>query len=232
MSVRFRDFERIVFFTGAGMSAESGIPTYRGSGGIWGEYDYEDYACQRAFDRDPEKVWDFHDKRRAAVAACAPNPGHLVVSKVQRDKPATKVVTQNIDGMHQRAGAVVHAELHGSLWRVRCDAERTVREDTSSPITSRTCTCGTYLRPDIVWFEDRLNPAVIDRAQEALGECDLLVSVGTSAVVYPAAELPRIAMSRGAVTVEVNLEDTPVSHLYQHRLRGKASEILAMLDAS
>ena len=227
---RFSDFERIVFFTGAGMSAESGIPTYRGSGGIWTEYNYEDYACQRAFDRDPERVWDFHDKRRAAVGACAPNPGHDVVARVQARVPGTVVVTQNIDGMHQRAGAKDVVELHGSLWRVRCDDEGTVRPDESVPMSPRRCSCGAYWRPDIVWFEDQLDGRNIARAVAALEACDLLVSVGTSAVVYPAAELPRIAIARGATTVEVNLEDTPVSRLYQHRLRGKASEILAELD--
>ncbi|MBX3260836.1 MAG: NAD-dependent deacylase [Labilithrix sp.] len=228
--IRFRDFERIVFFTGAGMSAESGIPTYRGKGGVWAEYDYEDYACQRAFDRDPERVWDFHDARRAAVRACEPNDGHRVVTAVQRERPGTLVVTQNIDGMHQRAGATVAAELHGSLWRVRCDAEDVVRDDDTVPMTPRKCRCGGYWRPDIVWFEDPLDHRVVQRAREALEACDLLVSVGTSAVVYPAAELPRVAVQRGAVTVEINLEDTPLSHLYQHRLRGKASEVLAELS--
>ncbi len=216
MAIRFRDFQRIVFFTGAGMSAESGIPTYRGKGGLWKEYDYEDYACQRAFDRDPEKVWDFHDKRRAAVAACEPNPGHRTVAAVQARIPGTVVVTQNIDGMHQRAGAKDVAELHGSLWRVRCDRENLVRDDTSVPMTPRQCTCGAYLRPDIVWFEDSLDHRIVRRAREALEECDLLVSVGTSAVVYPAAELPRIAVANGATTVEINLEDTVLSDLYEH----------------
>jgi NAD-dependent deacetylase len=149
---RFRDFQRIVFFTGAGLSSESGIPTYRGRGGMWNEYNYEDYACQRAFDRAPEKVWDFHDKRRAAVAACAPNAGHELIAQIQRDKPATTIITQNIDGLHARAGGRDIVELHGSLWRVRCDRERTIREDLSVPMSSRKCTCGGYLRPDIVWF--------------------------------------------------------------------------------
>jgi NAD-dependent deacetylase len=228
-SIRFGDFERIVFFTGAGMSAESGIPTYRGRGGIWSKYNYEDYACQRAFDRHPENVWNFHDKRRAAVLACEPHEGHRVVAGLQQQKPATVVVTQNIDGMHQRAGATDVIELHGSLWRVRCDAEKIVREDTSVPIGPRKCSCGAYWRPDITWFEDQLNDRIVERACEALEACDLLVSIGTSAVVYPAAELPRIAVERGAVTVEINLEDTPASHLYKHRLRGKASEVLAEL---
>ncbi len=230
MSVRFSDFERIVFFTGAGMSAESGIPTYRGKGGVWTEYNYEDYACQRAFDRDPNKVWDFHDKRRAAVSACEPNPGHLSVARVQSRKSSTIIVTQNIDGMHQRAGAKDVAELHGSLWRVRCDVCNVVREDETLPMNPRRCTCGAYWRPDIVWFEDQLDHRVVRRAREALEACDLLVSIGTSAVVYPAAELPRIAVQRGATTVEINLEDTPLSHLYEHRLRGTASEVLGELD--
>jgi NAD-dependent deacetylase len=227
---RFRDFQRIVFFTGAGLSAESGIPTYRGKGGMWAEYDYEDYACQRAFLRDPDKVWDFHDLRRAKVAACAPNEGHRVIAEVQREWPSTAVITQNIDGLHARSGARDVVELHGSLWRVRCDAERVVRDDASVPLSTRRCACGAYLRPDIVWFEDALDPRNLARAQALLEACDLLVTVGTSGVVHPAAELPRIAMRSGAVSVEVNLEDTAVSSLYQHRLRGAASELLAAMQ--
>jgi NAD-dependent deacetylase len=230
MSVpRFAEFQRILFFTGAGLSVESGIPTYRGKGGVWAEYDYEDYACQRAFDRDPEKVWDFHDKRREKVGSCEPNDGHRIIATVQKEKPTTAVITQNIDGLHQRAGASDVVELHGSLWRVRCDREGVIRDDRTVPMTPRKCACGAYFRPDIVWFEDSLREENLVRAQELLEQCDLLVTVGTSAVVYPAAELPRIAMQCGATTVEVNLEDTPVSRLYQHRLRGTASEILTSM---
>ena len=226
---RFSDFERILFFTGAGLSAESGIPTYRGKGGVWAEYDYEDFACPRAFERDPEKVWDFHDKRRAAVAACEPNERHRIIAAVQRERAGTSVVTQNIDGLHARSGATGVVELHGSLWRVRCDRERVVRDDTSVPMAPRRCTCGSYWRPDIVWFEDGLRSADLERAQDLLMRCDLLVTVGTSGVVYPAADLPRIAMRNGATTVEINVDDTAVSALYQHRLRGTASEMLASM---
>jgi NAD-dependent deacetylase len=226
---RFADFERILFFTGAGLSVESGIPTYRGKGGLWAEYDYEDYACQRAFVRDPEKVWDFHDKRRAKVGACEPNEGHRIIAAVQHEKPRTSIVTQNIDGLHQRSGARDVIELHGSLWRVRCDKEHIVRDDTTVPMTPRRCSCGAYWRPDIVWFEDSLNHDDLERAQDLLIACDLLVSIGTSGVVYPAAELPRIAMQSGATTVEINPDDTPVSALYQHRLRGTASDMLAAM---
>lgn len=229
MTPRFSNFNRIVFFTGAGLSAESGIPTYRGHGGIWGQYNYEDFACQRAFDRDPEKVWDFHDKRRAAVAASEPNGGHRIIAQIQREKPNTTIITQNIDGLQSRAGAANVIELHGSLWRVRCEAERAVRSDFSVPIASRMCKCGEYLRPDIIWFEDELNHHVMHQAEQALAQADLIVSIGTSGVVYPAADLPRIAVEAGAVSVEINLEDTPVSDLYEHRLRGKASELLARM---
>lgn len=228
---RFRDFERIVFFTGAGLSAESGIPTYRGTGGTWEQYDYRQYACEPAFERDPMKVWDFHDVRRKAVAACEPNAGHRVIAEVQRAKPATVIVTQNIDGLHARAGGRDLIELHGSLWRVRCDREQIVRDDTSVPMTPRTCACGGYWRPDIVWFGDSLDPGVMKRAITALESADLIVSVGTSAVVFPAADLPLIAIQAGATSVEINLEDTQVSRLYKHRLRGPASELLAAMAA-
>ncbi len=228
MIPRFAEFQRIVFFTGAGLSAESGIPTFRGKGGMWSQYNYEDYACQTAFDRDPEKVWDFHDERRKSVSACEPNAGHRVIAGVQKRQPNTVVITQNIDGMHQRAGATDVVELHGSLWRVRCDPERIVRTDHSVPMSPRKCSCGEYWRPDVVWFEDQLDHRNLRRAREVLEACDLLVTVGTSGVVYPAADLPRLAL-RTALTVEVNLEDTPVSALYHQRLRGTASEILTSM---
>lgn len=227
--IDLRDHNRIVFFTGAGLSAESGIPTYRGHGGIWGQYNYEDFACQQAFERDPEKVWDFHDTRREKVAACAPNGGHGVIAEVQREKPKTVIITQNIDGLHQRAGATDVVELHGSLWRVRCDDEGIVVPNEQVPLNPRRCACGAYWRPDIVWFGDMLNPVAIEKAIKAMQTCDLLVSVGTSGVVYPAAELPLIAIESGARTIEINLEDTPVSHLYQHMVRAPASEALAAL---
>jgi NAD-dependent deacetylase len=165
------------------------------------------------------------------VAGCEPNPGHRILTEVQKGKPGTTIVTQNIDGMHQRAGATDVVELHGSLWRVRCDDESVVREDRTVPMDPRKCACGDYWRPDIVWFEDALDRRVIQRAVSALEGCDLLVSIGTSAVVYPAAELPRIAMARGVPSIEINVEDTPMTALYKHALRGRASDILADLHA-
>lgn len=222
-------FERIVFFTGAGLSAASGLATYRGQGGIWKDYDYRSIACQDAFETDPGTVWDFHDARRAKAAAAKPNAGHRIIAAVQSARPGTRVVTQNIDGLHQRAGSRDVVELHGSLWRVRCDREGTCREDTSLPLSSRRCTCGAWLRPDIVWFGDALNPETLGEAADAVLACDLLVSVGTSLVVYPAAALPGMAHSAGATCVEINLEPSALSSEFDVTLRTSAEDGLAAL---
>lgn len=227
--IRLLDFEAPLFFTGAGLSSECGIPTYRGEGGIWHEYDYQDYACQRAFDRDPERVWDFHDLRRAKVAEAEPGEGHRRIVEVQRARPATTIVTQNIDGLHQRAGAHDVVELHGSLWRLRCAQTGALVENFETPLVDRRCAEDCYWRPDIVWFEDPMNRAALQAAERALRNCDVLIAIGTSGVVYPAAELPRIAVQRGIPCVEINPEETAVSAWYTHRLRGGASEMLARL---
>jgi len=221
-------FERVVFFTGAGLSAESGIPTYRGDGGVWGRYEWQDVACRRAFERDPGRVWDWHDERRAAVAACEPNEAHRLIAALQARRPATRVVTQNVDGLHQRAGSRDVVELHGSLWRVRCESCGAAREDRSLPMDPRRCECGAWWRPDLVWFEDPLEQRVAEKAVRTIEACDCLVSVGTSGLVYPAAELPFIAMRAGALSIEINPEDTVVSDWVQLRLRASAA---AALDA-
>ena len=227
--IRLADFERPLFFTGAGLSAESGIPTYRGQGGIWHEYNYEEYACQRAFDLDPERVWDFHDLRREKAAEAEPSGGHRIIARVQQECPGARIVTQNIDGLHQRAGCTDVIELHGSLWRLRCAATGTVVENFEVPLAQRKCAGDCYWRPDIVWFEDPMNREALWAAERALRQCDLLISIGTSGVVYPAAELPRIATERGVPSVEINPEETAVSGLYREHMRGGAFEMLSKL---
>jgi NAD-dependent deacetylase len=226
-----RDFARIVFFTGAGMSAESGVPTYRGKGGIWKEYDWESYACQEAFDSEPDRVWDFHNYRRGVVGSCAPNKGHLLIAEAEKKLPHIAVVTQNIDGLHQLAGSQTVHELHGSLWRVRCSWCHEKKLDRSVPLADVRCSCGQYWRPDIVWFGDALSQIVLDAVVEAMNDCDLLVSIGTSAVVYPAAQMPLIAKRAGATLVEINPEDTPMSEVFDYRLRGTATEMLTKICA-
>lgn len=227
--IELTKFKKIVFFTGAGLSSESGIPTYRGKGGIWHQYNYEDYACQRAFDRDPEKVWEFHGKRREFVMECRPNEGHKIIAKIEQQLPATTIITQNIDGMHQRAGSKNVIELHGSLWRVRCDYEGFVMENTEIPMKTIRCSCGEYLRPDIVWFEDPLNQNAILQSVEAIQRCDIFISIGTSGVVYPAAQMPLIASQRHVPTVEINIDETPLSQLFTHQLKGPATQMLKEL---
>ena len=230
LPVRVADFQNVVFFTGAGMSAESGVPTYRGRGGIWHEYDYEEYACQSAFDRDPRKVWEFHNIRRERVARCTPHAGHEGIVRCEKHGPATTVVTQNIDGMHQLAGSQKVFELHGSLWRVRCNRCDTRHSGREAPFPDISCPqCSGYWRPDIVWFGDHLDPAVVASAMAAIRACDLLVAIGTSAVVFPAAAFPLEAKRAGATLIEINLEKTAMSDAYDYCMLGPASEILTAL---
>lgn len=222
-------YHNIVFFTGAGMSAESGVPTYRGAGGVWNDYRWEEFACQEAFDRDPEKVLKFHELRRKAVLACRPHVGHLAMAKLENDHPNVTVVTQNIDGMHQRAGSRNAIELHGSLWRLRCPMHGVI-EDNAEEYKNYQCEhCSGWLRPDIVWFGDMLDRRVMDQAIKALSECDLFVSVGTSAVVYPAAGFPKIAKAAGARCIEINPERTELSFLYDITIRESAGKALTAL---
>lgn len=222
--VDFKNYKNIVFFTGAGMSAESNIPTYRGSGGIWHQYNFEEYACQRAFDRDPEKVLEFHRIRRKAVLECSPHKGHEAVAKFEKSRKGVSVITQNIDGMHQRSGNTDVTELHGSLFRVRCK-EHGVREDLGQFKEFR-CSCGQYLRPDIVWFGDSLDQDVVEKALSLISGCDLFISVGTSGVVWPAAGFPEIAKKAGARCIEINPEPSEMSYLYDETIQGKAGDVL------
>jgi NAD-dependent deacetylase len=222
------DFQRVVFFTGAGMSAASGVPTYRGKGGIWKEYDYTSYACQDAFDRDPAAVWEFHNYRRHLVAACAPNEGHQLIARCEAALPDVTVVTQNIDGLHQLAGSDRVLELHGTLWGVRCDETGARRLSRDVPFAA--CRSdGLWWRPDIVWFGDSLRDDVVDAAMTSISSSDLFVSIGTSAVVFPAARMPFYARQAGATLVEINPEETPVSHLYDHCAREPATTALARM---
>lgn len=211
------------------MSAESGVPTYRGAGGIWNEYRWEEYACQDAFDVEPEKVLRFHELRRRAVLQCLPHTGHLAIAGLQKRHPGVMVVTQNIDGMHQRAGTEKVVELHGSLWRLRCPVHG-VTEDIAGRYSRYRCErCGNWLRPDIVWFGDRLDEAVMNQAILAIRTCDLFISIGTSAVVYPAAGFPKIAKEAGATCIEINPERTELSFMYDIVIQEPAGKALSAL---
>jgi NAD-dependent deacetylase len=221
--------QRVVFFTGAGMSAESGVPTYRGQGGIWASYRFEDYACQEAFLRDPEGVWDFHDMRRQKTGDCEPHDGYELISNWEKENPNTVVITQNIDGLHRRSGSRNIFELHGCMWQIRCDACGVLQTNWERPLANRRHDCGAYWRPNIVWFGDSLQEDVISGALHAIRNCDLFISIGTSAVVMPAAGFPLEAKRSQAHLIEVNPETTVLSGLYDANLRVAASQALKLL---
>ena len=225
--IDLKDYERVVFFTGAGMSAESGVPTYRGRGGIWSQYRWEEYACQDAFDADPQKVLDFHVQRRGKVLACEPHAGHRHIAALQASHPGVSLITQNTDGMHQRAGARDVIELHGSLWRLRCPRHGAIEDLAAPAYARRECAqCGAGLRPDITWFGDSVNAAVFGAAERLVARAQLFVAVGTSGVVWPAAGFVHAAQRAGARMVEVNIDESELSPLFSDRVREPASGAL------
>ena len=230
MNPLFDQYKNIVFFTGAGMSAESGVPTYRGRGGIWNEYKWEEYACQNAFNKNPEFVLDFHQLRRIEALKCNPHQGHIIISNMENLKKNTFIITQNIDGMHQRANSKNVIELHGSLWRLRCEKDGIIIEDKlEGEFSKKICNCGEWLRPDIIWFEDMLKEDTIALANQKVIESDLFISIGTSGMVWPAASYPSLAKSSGSFCIEINPEETELSNLYDQVIRASATEALKQL---
>lgn len=221
----------IAALTGAGISAESGIPTFRGAGGLWREYRAEDLATPAAFERDPKLVWEWYDWRRSVIASAEPNAGHLALAEVARRVPKFTLITQNVDGLHDRAGNTGVLKVHGDIWTVRCASCGREREDRRAmiPDLPPRCSCGGIERPGVVWFGESLPGDVWTRAEDAAHNADLFLIIGTSAVVYPAAGLADLAKSRGARVVEINIAETPVSHRVDASLRGPAAEILPQL---
>lgn len=229
-----RSAQRVVAFTGAGVSAESGVPTFRGAGGLWEGHPVEELASPRGFYADPVKVWRFYEERRRNLANVKPNPAHRVLAGWQERFPRYAVVTQNVDGLHQAAGARGVLELHGSIWRVRClgcgreREERTVPLPRVPPLCSE---CGAMERPGVVWFGEFLPEVVMAAAFAAIEGCEVLVVVGTSAVVYPAAGFVEVAATAGAKVIEVNPEASSMAHFADVALRGPAGELLPLVDA-
>lgn len=231
LSERLGRSRLVVVLTGAGVSAESGVPTFRGADGLWRRYRAEDLATPEAFARDPGLVWEWYDWRRQLIAGCRPNPGHAAVAALERRVASFLLITQNVDGLHRAAGSRRVVELHGNLWRVRCPAEGVVAENLAVPLhpLPPRCACGALLRPDVVWFGEALPAEAIRQARVAAESCDVMLVVGTSALVQPAASLPTIAKARGAYVVEVNLEPTALRPLADESHYGKAGEILPSL---
>ncbi len=221
------DLEPLVVLTGAGISAESGIPTFRGDGGIWEKYRATDLATPASFKRDPELVWRFYNWRRELVSGCQPNQAHKTLAAIENLLSDFTLITQNIDGLHQAAGSRRILELHGSIWRLRCSKCSEHWEDMRAPIPEAvpTCpACGSAARPDVVWFGEALDFEVLQNAYKASARAGLMLVIGTSAVVHPAAELPLVARNAGAHIVEFNMESTPLTPFVDESLQGPATQ--------
>jgi NAD-dependent deacetylase len=225
--------DAVVVLTGAGVSAESGVPTFRGEDGLWRNYRAEDLATPSAFARDPKLVWEWYQWRRELIAACRPNPAHDFIARLERAHGGDfLLVTQNVDGLHRLAGSSKLVEVHGNIWDVRCASCGAGREDRTLPfpeLPPKCDACGGLLRPGVVWFGESLPEAAMARAFAAAENCDLMLVVGTSAVVYPVAYLPQIAKRAGAYVIEVNPAETPLTPLAAESWRGKAAEVLGGL---
>ena len=219
----------IVFVTGAGISQESGIPTFRGKDGLWRKYDPMTLATIDAFYQNPKLVWEWYEERRQNILAANPNPGHLAIAELEQYKQVT-VLTQNIDGLHQRAGSTSVYELHGSIITIKCticDFKNTITSSFSQlpPI----CKCGNILRPDVVWFGEALPQDIWKSAMEKSSSCDIMIVVGTSLAVSPANLLPVYAKENGALMIEVNPDQTPMSGIMDLSLRSSAAKALPEL---
>lgn len=229
---RFENAKSVLVLTGAGVSAESGVPTFRGGGNtvVWKGMPFDVISSARMIERDLPAVWEWFDYRRNLLRPLKPNPAHYEIAGWQNRFPDLTLVTQNIDGLHQKAGSKNAIELHGNIWRARCiscHARYDIPEGDSRP--SECVSCGDRLRPDVVLFGEMLSPGIFEHAVESVRKCELCFVVGTSGLVYPAAGLPEIAKAAGAYVCEVNPERTALSGLCDEVLTGKAGEILPML---
>ena len=237
-----RGARRVVALTGAGISAESGVPTFRGHGGLWRNYRPEELATIDAFERDPETVWQWYAWRRSFLGTCVPNEGHRALARFFLRRGTQGLVTQNVDGLHTRAAreeagdgpadAALPVEIHGAISRDRCNhcGARADAEPLGDSLP-RCGDCGGLRRPDVILFGEMLDPNVLARAQSMAERADLCLVIGTSAVVYPAAAIPLATLRAGGRIIEVNPEETGLTSVAAVALRGKAGEVLpALLD--
>jgi len=222
---------KVVVLTGAGISAESGVPTFRGEDGLWKKFRPEELATFDAFMANPKLVWEWYEYRRKIIQDIKPNPAHLALVEFQNYFGKFDLITQNVDGLHQQAGSENVVELHGNIRRNKCIKCDTLYETLEKAIQgiSPKCTCGGNIRPDVVWFGEMLPQDAIKYAFGVSSDCDLFFSVGTSAIVHPAASLPLIAKRSGAYVVEANTEPTEISRVVDESLIGKAGEIMPFL---
>lgn len=232
LAAHVRAARHVVALTGAGISAESGVPTFRDAQtGLWARYRPEELATPDAFMRDPRMVWEWYEWRRALVAKAAPNAGHFALAAMEERVPRFTLITQNVDGLHRAAGSRNVIELHGNIRRTRCydRSHQVERWDETGEVPPRCPACGSLLRPDVVWFGERLPESALAQALSATASCDVFLCVGTSAVVEPAASMPFAALQSGAVVVEINPRPTPLTSRAHHALTAPAGLALPRL---
>ena len=234
VSQRLSALRSVCCLTGAGVSAESGVPTFRGPGGLWQGRRAEELATPQAFQRDPELVWEFYNDRREKLLSCKPNAGHAAISALEAVFGEWTLITQNVDGLHRQAGSKNVVELHGNIWTTRCTACGHEFDHSGAKLSRRPACddCGGLLRPGVVWFGEMLPPDALAAAQHVVDRCQAMLVVGTSSAVEPAASMAGWARTRGAMVVEINLERTPLSEEADECLFGKAGEILPRLVAA
>ncbi|MBI3406520.1 MAG: NAD-dependent deacylase [Acidobacteria bacterium] len=226
--------ERVAVLTGAGISAESGLPTFRGPNGLWRNHRPETLATPQAFHRDPKLVWEWYDWRRTVHAKCEPNAGHHALAELEARKSAFTLITQNVDSLHERAGSRRVVHLHGRLWRVRCLNCGKEEENREVPLKQipPLCDCSGMLRPDVVWFGESLPKSALEESIDAARHAEIFLVVGTSSVVYPAAALPKYALDKGACVIEINPEPTALSEVATVSFRGNAGDVLPRIIGS
>ena len=224
---------RVAVLTGSGISAESGIPTFRGKDGLWREFRAEELATPQAFYRDPRLVWEWYNWRRGIIGTKEPHAGHRVLARWEGLFPHFILITQNVDGLHRKAGSNSILELHGNIWEMRCTQEGTVIENHETPLKEIPphCACRALLRPNVVWFGEALPSETLEMAYAASASCEVMFVIGTSAYVQPAATLPLMAAERGAKIIEINPEPTPLSPSADFAFQARAGEVLPALDA-
>jgi NAD-dependent deacetylase len=225
------DCEQVVALTGAGISAESGVPTFRGADGLWKNHRATDLATPQAFSKDPQLVWKFYNWRRTLLSRVTYNSAHKALVDLEAKVSHFTLVTQNVDGLHLLAGSKNVLEIHGNIWKVRCTRCQVVTLDRSTDLGElpRCQECGGLLRPHVVWFGEALDHNLLQRAIEASRNCQVMLVIGTSAIVQPAASLALEAKGSGAMVVEINLERTPQSDYMDFMLLGKAGDIVPRL---
>ena len=229
-----RHAQSVAVLTGAGVSAESGVPTFRDAQtGLWAQFNPQELATREAFARNPKLVWEWYAYRRELISDAVPNAGHYALAELETRVSQFTLITQNIDDLHARAGSQNIIELHGNIYRYKCFKENVRAEKwiDDGQIPPRCPRCGAYLRPDVVWFGESLPPLALDEAFRAARECDVFFSIGTSGVVEPAASLPFLALRRGAIVVEVNPDETPLSESATFVLRAPSGVAMPRLVA-